>query len=241
MAKMTAKLFDTVRVDLEKLLASSKNRNPGELIPEIRQFAEAVGEAACEALLASTPDIFKYAPALTRANYQRVLEGNITESNRLLQVGPDKPPVIGDVLSDFDRRYYDRAGESFKNVDLRKCIRLVMVGCGPCPTTIFHIFDRTAIPDIIGLDVVPDAIETARALTRRFGLSRVRLEVCDGQEFDYDGAQLVFISNMVSPKAGVLSRIADTAPAEVQIILRDPYSLGLLLAESGQRNLDPRA
>jgi hypothetical protein len=45
---------------------------------------------------------------------------------------------------------------------------------------------------------------------------------------------------MVSPKAAVVSRIADTAPDEVQIVLWEPYSLGRLWAESAERTLDPR-
>lgn len=118
--------------------------------------------------------------------------------------------------------------------------RLVMVGCGPNPSTILHAYDKVRIPEIVGLDTLPFAIETTRLLIERLRLTGVQAELCDGRAFDYSGAEVVFIANMMSPKAAVLSRIADTAPANVQVVLRDPYSFGRLWAERGQEDLDPR-
>ena len=115
-----------------------------------------------------------------------------------------------------------------------------MVGCGPSPVTIFQVHDRTEIPDILALDVAPYAIERVRALIEHFGLSRMRAEVCDGREFDYGSAEIVLVANMVSPKAAVVSRIADTVPLAAQIAVRDPCGLGVLWADSASQTLDPR-
>ena len=158
----------------------------------------------------------------------------------MLQLRPDGPVALSELLGKSARRAYDRVSDMFQNIDFNNCSRLVMVGCGPSPVSIFHVCDKTEIPDIIALDVVPDAVERVRALIEHFGLSRVRAEVCDGREFDYDSAGIVLVANMVSPKAGVVSRIADTAPIAVQIAVRDPYGLGVLWADSAERALDPR-
>jgi hypothetical protein len=226
--------------DLENLLASSANRDPAELIEEISQIADAIGENACDALLASNPELLKYAPALTQANRQRVQKKEAEETERMLQLRSGGPAVLSELLSKSARRDYDRVSDMFQNIDFNDCSRLVMVGCGSSPVSIFHVCDRTKIPDIIALDVVPDAIERVRALIEHFGLSHVRAEVCDGREFNYGSAGIVLVANMVSPKADIVSRIADTAPIAVQIAVRDPYGLGLLWAESAERALDPR-
>jgi hypothetical protein len=226
--------------DLENLLASSANRDPVELIEEIARIARAIGEDASDALLASNPELLKYAPALTQANRQRVQKQETEETERMLQLRLNGPVVLGPLLGKTGRRDYDRVSDMFQNIDFNNCSRLVMVGCGPSPVSIFQVHDRTEIPDILAIDVAPDAIDKVRALIEHFGLSRIRAEVCDGREFDYRSAGIVFVANMVSPKAAVVSQIADTSPIAVQIAVRDPYGLGLLWAESAERALDPR-
>jgi hypothetical protein len=177
---------------------------------------------------------------LTQANRQRVQRQETEETERMLQVRLNGPVVLGTLLGKSGRRDYDRVGSMFQNIDFSNCSRLVMVGCGPSPVSIFQVHDRTEIPDIIAIDIAPEAIKRVRALIEHFGLSRVRAEVCDGREFDYRDAGIVFVANMVSPKAAVVSRIADTAPAAAQIVVRDPYGLGLLWADSAERALDSR-
>ncbi|MBX9778521.1 MAG: hypothetical protein K2Y71_29455 [Xanthobacteraceae bacterium] len=226
--------------ELENLLASSATRDPAELLEEISQIGDTIGEDASYALLASHPGLLKYGPALTQANRQRVHKKETEETERMLQLRSDGRVVFGELLSKPARRAYDRVSDLFQKIDFDDCRRLVMVGCGPSPVSVFQVHDKTEIPEIIALDVVPDAIEKVRALIDHFGLSRMSAKVCDGREFDYDGAGIVIVANMVSPKAGVVSRIADTAPAAVQIAVRDPYGLGLLWADSAERALDPR-
>jgi hypothetical protein len=128
----------------------------------------------------------------------------------------------------------------FEHVDFRHCSRVVMVGCGRVPATIFHIHDRTDVPDVVGLDVVPESVEIAASLAEKLGYPRARFELCDGRAYDFRDAPVIFVGRMVSPKREVLSRIADTARADVQLIMRDPISVGLLWSECGERDLDAR-
>jgi hypothetical protein len=98
----------------------------------------------------------------------------------------------------------------------------------------------TAVPQIVGLDVIPEAVEMANALAAKLGYGRMHAELCDGLDYDYGGAGIVYVASMVTPKAAVVSRIADTAPEHVRIILWEPYSLGRLWAEAAEPDLDPR-
>jgi hypothetical protein len=229
-----------LKENLERLVASLPDRDPGDVIAEISRLAKAAGEDACGTLLAEHPELFDHKPALTRANFERVCQSDRLAVEKLLEIRPSGPAVIGDLLGSRERLAYDRVSDMFENVDFSRCSRLVMVGCGALPSTIFHVYDKTEVREIVGLDIRPVAIEAVSALVERFGSSRVKAELCDGRAFDYAGATVVFVANMVSPKAAVLARIADTAPTDVQIVLREPFSLGRLWADSGEQGLDPR-
>ena len=68
----------------------------------------------------------------------------------------------------------------------------------------------------------------------------MRAELTDGRDFDFTDSRIVFVAKMTTPKGAVLSRIADTAPQDVRIVVREPLSLGRLWAESAEQTLDPR-
>lgn len=225
---------------LERLIDTLPDRNPRDVIMDVSRLAAEAGSDACEALLEKHPELLEARPILAEANFRRIREQDIAAVETLRQHRSDGPVVIRELLSGHSRKAYDRVSDMFEHVDFDQCRRLVMVGCGPNPSTIFHVFDRSRIPEIIGLDTLPYAIEMTRTLIDHLGLARVTAERIDGSLFDYRGADIIFIANMVSPKAAVLSRIADTAPANVQIVLRDPHSLGQLWAESGEQGLDHR-
>ena len=225
---------------LAVLLESSQDRDPAEVIRDLCDLAHTMGDETAEALLDANPTLYRHVPALTRAFYERVVRKEMAETERLLQQVWVGPVSFVDVASPAVMRTYNRVREMFERVDFRACRRFVMVGCGRLPVTMFHVHDQTETAEIIGLDIVPDAIETARKMAARFGYARIGAELCDGQTHDYGQAQIIFITNMIASKAAVLSRIAETAPPEVRIIVREPYSLRLLWSESGERSLDPR-
>ena len=237
---MSRLLTNRWKDDLERLLNSSHDSDPGDLIKELCALASAMGNDAAEALLDAHPSFFDYAPALTRINYQRVLTKDTAEAQHILRQDILRPTPFRDVTSGAMAVGYDRGGDMFDQIEVSDRRRLVMVGCGSIPTTIFHVHDKTNIPEIVGLDIVPEAIEMTRVLAERLRYSRVRAELHNGLSYDYSQAQIVFVANMVSPKASVVSRIADTAPEDVQIIVREPLSLGRLRAERIDQEIDPR-
>ena len=225
---------------LAALLQSTQGRDPADVIHDLCALGQAMGDETAEALLDADPGLFRHVPALTQAFYQRVVRKEIAESRHLLQQSLDGSVSFREVASPPVLRTYNRVREMFERVDFSGCRRFVMVGCGRVPVTMFHVHDRTESAGIVGLDVVPEAVDTARAIAARFGYTRVSAELCDGKEYDYGQAQIVFITNMIASKAAVLSRIAETAPPDVRIIVREPYSLRRLWSESGERSLDSR-
>jgi hypothetical protein len=190
-------------------------------------------------LLDRYPELFTYRRLLTQAYHDTVVGKEIAEIGRILSLAKG-PTTFAEIAGARTMITYNRVSEMFTSIDFGSCRRLVMVGCGRVPAAIFHVHDRTEIPEIIGLDVLPEAVDGAKALLERLGYRRARFEVSDGSVYDYADVDIVLIANMVSPKAEVVSRIADTASANVRIVARDPLSLGRLWADSAERALDSR-
>lgn len=232
---------------IERILVSSRDSDPIALIMALRELGLAMGHEAGDALLASHPEFFAHRPTLTEAFRKMVYAQDVAEIAMLLQQevgGPvsfqnvaAKDTNIGLMSSNYA---YNRLNEVFDRLDLRDCRQVVMVGCGGRPFTMFRFHDQTAIPRIIGLDIVPEAVETANLLAAKLGYPRIRAELCNGLDYDYRQAQLVYIANMVSPKAAVVARVADTAPDDVTIVVWDPCSLGRLWADRAEDALDTR-
>jgi hypothetical protein len=225
---------------LAALIESSHDRDPATLIDDLCRLAHEMGEEVAEALLDADPTLRRHVPRLTQAFYQRVVRKEIVEAAHLLHQPLENGIAFTNVASPAVLRTYNRVREMFERVDFRACRCFVMVGCGRVPVTMFHVHERTATTEIVGLDIVPEAVETAREIAARFGYARTGVELCDGQAYDYGRAQIIFITNMISAKAAVLTRIAETAPPDVVIVVREPYSLRRLWSESGERLLDPR-
>lgn len=230
----------SLKEELERIVDSSSDRDPGEVILELYALGDRIGHEVGERLLATHPELFVYRPVLVKSLSHMVNRLDIAEANRLLGQDFEGPVSFKDVASEHSVDLYNRLGDTVDHVDFGDTRKVVMVGCGPKPFTIFHIHDRTAVSEIVGLDTVPGAIETARALAAKLGYGRIRFELCDGRDYDYGETPIVYISSMVTPKAEVVSRIADTAPDNVLIIIWEPYSLGRLWAECAEEALDPR-
>ena len=230
----------SLKAGIDRIVADHGGRPPEELIKEIYNLARPIGEAGGDALLDRHPELFEHRPRLTRAYHATVVGKEIAEIERILPQIGKRPMSFAEIASSRTMVTYNRVGEMFAAIDFGKCRRLVMVGCGRVPAAIFHVHDRTDIPEIVGLDIIPEAVSGARSLLTHLGYSRATAEVCDGTSYDYAGAGIVVIANMVSPKAEVVSRIADTGPEEVRVVVRDPLSLGRLWSDSAESSLDPR-
>ena len=169
-----------------------------------------------------------------------VIKQDNVEAERLRKQRFDGPVSYRDVVSEVSVAMYDRLSGIFESIDFRDCARVVMLGCGSRPFTIFHIHDKTEVADIVGLDIVPDAIEATNALAEKLGYTRIRAELCDGRDYDYSGTQIVYVASMISQKAAVLSRVADTAPENIQIVVCEPCSLGRFWIDSVEHSIDER-
>jgi hypothetical protein len=139
---------------------------------------------------------------------------------------------------EFAQRTYARVADMFTHVDFSGCRRFVMVGSGPLPATLLHVLDRTPVAKAIGLDVDTEAIDIARQLARSFAIPGLEILQEDGGSYDYAAADVVYIANLVVPKAKVLRRVSETARIGIQVVLRDPFALGCLLADTGLDTLD---
>lgn len=228
------------QTDLEALLNSAEGRHPDDLFKEICELGTAMGIDAGEALLKAHPEYFSYTPWLTEAFGRMIAQWDITETGHLLSLGPDDPVPFKDVATSRTLKHYNRLNDVFDHFDFQGRRKMVMVGCGRKPFTTFHFHDRTDIAEIIGLDIFPEAIETANAMAAKFGYDRMRAELCNGRDYDYSETDVVYVSTMAIPKLEVVSRIADTAPEDVQIILWEPVSLSKLWSEWAEGDLDPR-
>ncbi len=164
-----------------------------------------------------------------------------TAAALLAQPGQDGPVADSALrMDDFFRDTYQRVADMFERADFASCRELVMVGSGPLPATLMHIARNHPQINLTGLDIDGEALLVGRRVLALFGLDRVRLAQGDGLTHDYGGAQIVYVANLVSPKAGVLRRIAETAAAGTLVVLRDPTDAGRDQAEAGIDALDPR-
>jgi hypothetical protein len=143
-------------------------------------------------------------------------------------------------MDDFFRDTYLRVEDMFAWTDFTSCRQLVMVGSGPLPATLIHIAKCQPQIDLLGLDIDAQALQVARKLVDMLSLDRIRLTQSDGLHHDYGDVQIVYVANLVSPKALILQRIAQTAAPGTLVVLRDPTPSGKDQAEAGIEDLDPR-
>jgi hypothetical protein len=228
------------RADLLRLLASPPEKHTSELIGDLVALGNAMGHDVGNALLVEDPTLLDRRPGLQQQFGSFIVEREIEEAYRLRDA--DIPPGtrFRDVAGPHAAGTYDRLREVFARLDFSNVRKAVMVGCGWRPVTTLHMHDETRVPEVVGLDNVEDAVDCARILGRKFGCDRLRVELADALTYDYSDTQVVYVASMVTPKADVVARIADTAPPEAQIVLWEPVSLARLWMQSAMEPLDPR-
>ena len=136
---------------------------------------------------------------------------------------------------------YLKTSYEIEMMDLEGSKTLVMVGCGPLPETILYLYDNTELEEIIGLDYNQEAVFMGGEMLNSVGnTSRVNLIHCDGTEYIYENADIIFVANFVTPKIKVLQQIANTARNGAKVLVRTPIFLGKMLYESVIHNLPSR-
>lgn len=132
----------------------------------------------------------------------------------------------------FGRSVFDRLADLPGLVDLNRCRRVVVVGCGALPAAAFVIHDGTTDTHVSALEIDPATAEVAQRVAARHGSSRLEVLNEDGCDHDFADAGMVFVANQATPKPEILARIASTAPPHVAVALREPVGVGRLLSES---------
>lgn len=193
---------------------------------------------AGEAHLDSNPGLLRHAPRLRDIYHAYIHAMERRESDGLLALG--RRIRFATAAGEPALRAYRRVDDLFERVDFGRARRFTMVGCGRLPVTALQAAERFPGLGVTALDTDPVAIEVGERLAAALGLGNLAFLLADGSTHDHRGTDVVFVANMVSPKAATLRRILDTSPAATRLVLREPYGLGRLWAERAEDNLDPR-
>jgi hypothetical protein len=231
---------DQLKSKLEALFGKNRTVGGDQSMPALLVIGQQIGAAAGEDLIDCFPELGDYAPTASQDYLEYICRQEQEEAQRLLSREANGAFRYADLAGAFGRHNYDRVRDMFDVVDFHSSRRFVLIGCGPLPMTLYHVHDRTEIPELVALDLNAQAVATVQLTVHRFGLDRIQAHVTSGEEYDYGVADVIYVANLVRPKWRVLQRIADTAPSTTTVVLREPYSLGRLLTERGADRLDPR-
>lgn len=225
---------------VEEAMKSIAGLEPAKAMQVLLKVAGEIDDEVGDQLLDNNPELItRYGPQATSIYRQYVFDFERSAKEQLMDQTNRSASSFKAATSFFGAAAYDRADEMFRHIDFHNANRFVVVGCGQLPFTAFHAHHHTEQSEIIALDVLDDTIASVLELAKRFDMKRLKADVLAGQLFDFDGADIVYVANMVSPKSEVLKRIASTAPSTVQVVLRDPYSIGRLWSERGRDVLHP--
>lgn len=225
---------------LAELFGAGRSDDCDRTMPALLAIGNVVGAEAGERLVDRNPRLLDFAPAASRHYLEYICKHERAESAALLAHERGAEFRYSDLAGSFGKHNYDRVRDMFDAVDFKSVRRFVIVGCGPLPMTLYHVHDKTSVAELIALDTDTEAVERVASTARRFHLSRISARAVAGEAFDYSGADVIYVANLVRSKRLVLRRIADTAPDDTAVVLRDPYSLGRLLTERGTDGLDLR-
>ena len=222
------------RAALEAILLSPPDCDTFDLVRAISGVGEALGPEAAAQLLRSEPRLWNVRPSLRDEFNEFVARTEAVETRKLLAMEVPAPVSFRALASPNALGMFTRLEALTAHVTRPAMRRIVMVGCGWRPITMFYLHEATDAQEIIGLDVVPDAVETSAAIGRKLGYDRMRTVVCNGADFDYAGVDFVYVASMVSGKRDVIARVLETAPEDVRLALWEPLSLGQLWLESSE-------
>jgi hypothetical protein len=152
--------------------------------------------------------------------------------------GASSPAAI--LATPFARASYERVRDIETLLDLSRCRRAAMIGCGAFPATALWLRDHYPLLECLCVDIDGRSVALAHRLVEKFAFTGLVMREADGCAIDYGGFDFVYVANQVTPKARVLERLATTANAGVRVVVRNPYGVGLLLAECVRTALPER-
>lgn len=165
--------------------------------------------------------------------YERLIEVDDSMIINAEILNKDKESLLSFAKNNFVVDNYKMVQKELDMLEKKDIETLVMIGCGPLPETILFISDNTNISKIIGIDNSNEAIAMAGDIIRAMGLcDKVELFCIDGEEFDFSGADVVFVANATNNKDDLFKQISKTAKKGTEIIVRNPTSLSNVLYRS---------
>jgi hypothetical protein len=222
-----------------RLLATLEGRDRIQVIEQVAQLAFEVPEHRGDAWLDGNSTWAAQRDETMRLYGEYIVENESREAARLLALPDAAGSSFLEIAGEKARVGYHRVADMFEHVDFGACRRFTMVGCGPLPVTALHVMERAGVPECVLLDVSAERLRAVQALRDKFGWSALRPQLCDGKSFDYAGAGVVYVANMVRSKLETVSRILATTDVDVQLVVREPYSLGRLWSEKIEGLLGP--
>lgn len=136
--------------------------------------------------------------------------------------------AIASLHKGFGRDAYRRVADLIDMVP--NCRTVVMVGCGAFPATLFWLRDYFPSVRYTGIDTNARCVATAAKLAEAMGLE-MEFRVVDGSDYNFAGADFVYVANHVTPKKSVLEQVARSSSA-TRVVVREPTRKGELLAEA---------
>jgi hypothetical protein len=225
------------RDELAALMDIIETKDPKAAINEIVDLSARVSEEEAGAFFRDEGVAAHYAVVAKRVYSEYILQMENAALDNILAMDVRSGMQFGQVADPEAKMAFDRVADIFDRLTLTPDMRFVMVGCGQLPVTAIHVLERAGCEDVVCMDVVERAITASEKLKAVFGWPALNPLHCDGSVFDFGAADVIYIANMVRPKARVIEQVAHTAPPGCQIVLREPYGLGQLWAERGEANL----
>lgn len=105
---------------------------------------------------------------------------------------------------------------------INKSDKVIHVGCGAIPYTPIIIFQDIGC-SITGIDYDNRSVNNAKSLLRKMGLGdNINISFGDGQSFDVNRYDVIFLSHGIKSTLSVLSNILNSMKDNVRIVFRKP-------------------
>jgi hypothetical protein len=181
----------------------------------------------------------RHAPFFSRCQKRYLAIKERSANARMRALAGSTGPCVAEKIQDgFDRNAYERVRDLSILVDFGNCQSVVMVGSGAFPATLLWLHDHFPKLRYTGLDIDPGCISLAAGLVTAMGIGNIQFALVDGDRYDFDGVDFVYVANHVVPKKAVLQQIARSASVR-QVVVREPTRRGELMAETARDDLPP--
>ncbi|MEZ5734582.1 MAG: hypothetical protein R3E09_02060 [Novosphingobium sp.] len=225
------------RDELAALMDVIETKDPKAAINEIVDLSASVPEEEAGTFFREDSAAGHYAVVARQVYSEYILRMENAALDNILAMEIRSGMQFGQVADPEAKMAFDRVADIFERLILEPDMRFVMIGCGQLPVTAIHVIERAGCANVICMDVVERAIDASERLKAIFGWPSLHPVHCDGKDFDFGNADVVYIANMVRPKGAVIEQVARTAPPGCQIVVREPYGLGRLWADLGEASL----